>query len=390
MNKTVRDILIAVVAIIITAVAVYMTYYYVIMNSDDNAFANLINAGNESMSSNDYLNAVDNYNKALDYEPENKEIRDAIAHAYIMYAGTLGNSPEAIEAYNNALIYNTANTNAYWGITGIYEENGDEDSVLSTLQDGYINTGDENMKIKADNILIERERIRAEEEAIAAEEAERLALEESHNDLLSKLIVLFEEETPNYDDIKEMLRTEEFVQMVDEVIGKNNSFYYGARSDSGQREGKGIAVYADGYFYYGDYSADMRSGHGIYMRAVYSDSSSIGSYIFEGEWSNDLPNGNGTATSNFYKDRISSAELAKQVITGEYVNGLENGTMNLTGTTKSGATAKYTYSVEDGVAKKSSNDDSGVKGQYIIAKSSDGKSNLTSDGSKRGVEGFVE
>lgn len=390
MNKIVRNILIAVIAIIISVIAVYMTYYYVVMNSDDNAFANLINAGNDSMGSNDYLNAIDNYNKALDYEPENKEIKDAIAHAYIMYAGTLGNGPEAIEAYSNALIYNITNTNAYWGITGIYEDNGDEDNVLATLQNGYINTGDENMKIKADNILIERERIRAEEEALAAEEAERLALEESHNDLLSKLIVLFETENPNYDDIKEMLRTDEFIQMVDEVIGKNNSFYYGARNDAGQREGKGIAVYADGYFYYGDYSADQRSGHGVYMRAVYSDSSSIGSYIFEGEWADDMPNGNGTATSNFYKDRISSAGLAKQVITGTYVNGLENGTMNLTGTTKAGGTAKYTYTVEDGVAKKSSNEDSGVKGQYIIAKSSDEKSNLTSDGSKRGVEGFVE
>jgi len=390
MNKTVRNILIIVIALIISVIAIFMTYYYVVMNSEDTAFANLINEGNDSMNSNDYLKAIDNYDKALDYEPENKDIKDAIAHAYIMYAGTLGDSPEAIEAYNNALVYNVSNTNAYWGITGIYENNGDEDNVLATLQNGYINTGDENMKIKADNILIEREKIRAEEEALAAEEAERLALEESHNDLLSKLIVLFETDSPNFDDIKEMLRTDEFIQMVDEVIGKDKSFYYGARNDAGQREGKGIAVYADGYFYYGDYSADKRSGHGIYMRAVYSDSSSIGSYIFEGEWSEDMPNGNGTATSNFYKDRISSAGLAKQVISGAYVNGLENGTMNLTGTTKAGGTVKYTYSVTDGVAKKSSDEDSGVKGQYIIAKSSDEKSNLTSDGSKRGVEGFVE
>ena len=64
--------------------------------------------------------------------------------------------------------------------------------------------------------------------------------------------------------------------------------------------------------------------------------------------------------------------------------------MNLTGVAKSGASVKYTYKVENGVAVKSSNEDSQIKGQYIIAKSSDGKSNLTSDGSKRGVEGFLE
>ena len=241
-----------------------------------------------------------------------------------------------------------------------------------------------------DNIEIERARIKAEQEAIEAEEAQKLAIEESHNDKLSRLIVLFQEENPDMDAIKDMIRTEEFVDMVDEVIGNDNSFYYGDRDESGKRSGKGIAVYQDGYYYYGEFEDDMRSGHGIYIRAVYSESSSIGSYIFEGEFANDKPNGNGKAVSNFYKDKISASGLAKQEITGAFVDGLENGTMNLVGVTKGSATVKYTYKVENGVAVKSSKEDSGIKGQYIIAKSSDEKSNLTSDGSVRGVEGFVE
>ncbi len=158
----------------------------------------------------------------------------------------------------------------------------------------------------------------------------------------------------------------------------------------GMRSGTGMAVYAAGYFYYGDFADAARSGNGIIIRAVYAESSAIGSFIFEGTFANDKPNGKGTATSNFYKDKISSAELVKQVITGEYVDGLENGSMTLNGLTKGGATVKYSYKAENGIAAKSSNDDSGIKGQYIIAKSSDGKSNLTSDGSKRGVEGFVQ
>ena len=82
--------------------------------------------------------------------------------------------------------------------------------------------------------------------------------------------------------------------------------------------------------------------------------------------------------------------MTKQVISGSYKDGLENGTMTLSGTLKAGGSVKYTYKAANGVAEKSSNEDSGVKGQYIIAKSSDESSNLTSDGSKRGVEGFVE
>ena len=389
MSKLVRNIIIGVVIVLVAISAIFITYYVTVMHSKDNAIAILINDGNSAMDAASYQEAIDKYNEALDFEPENRDLKDAIAHAYILLAGTLGNGPEAIQAYQNALVYNASNTNAYWGMASIYENNDDEDNLLLTLQTGYVNTNDDNMKIKADNIEIERARIQAEEEARLAEEAERAALEEAHNDKLSRLIVLFQTDKPNMDDIKEMIRSEEYVDMVDEVIG-SNSFYYGDRDESGRRSGKGIAVYADGYYYYGDYSEDMRNGEGIYIRGVYSDSSSIGSYIFEGTFSNDKPNGKGTATSSFYKDKIGESGLAKQVITGEYLDGLENGTMNLTGTTKGGATVKYTYKVESGIAVKSSNEDSGIKGQYIIAKSSDEKSNLTSDGSKRGVEGFLD
>ena len=390
MDKIVRNVIIGIIVVLIGVSSVFITYYVTVMHSQDNAIAIIVNEGNDAMNEGAYQKAIDRYNEALDFEPESRELKDAIAHAYVMLAGTLGNGPEAVAAYQNALTYNPSNTNAYWGMAGIYENNGDEDNVLMTLQTGYVNTNDSNMKVKADNIEIERARIKAEQEAIAAEEAEKRALEEAHNDKLSKLIALFQTDKPDMDDIKEMIRTEEFVDMVDEVIGKDKSFYYGDRDENGKRSGKGIAVYADGYYYYGDYADDMRNGEGIYIRAVYAESSSIGSYIFEGTFSNDMPNGKGTATSNFYNAKISSAGLVKQVITGEFVDGLENGTMNLTGTTKAGSTVKYTYKVENGVAVKSSNDDSGIKGQYIIAKSQDEKSNLTSDGSKRGVEGFIE
>lgn len=390
MNKTVRNVLIGVIAVLLIICGVFITYYVTVVNSQDNAMAVLVEEGNNAMDASSYQVAIDKYKEALEYDPESRQLKDAIAHAYIMYAGTLSGGPEAVEAYQNALSYNASNTNAYWGMAGIYEANGDEDNELLVLQTGYVNTNDNDMKVKADNIEIERARIQAEEEARLLEEQERLELEASHNDKLSKLIALFQVDKPNLDSIKEMIRSEEFVDMVDEVIGKNNSFYYGDRDENGKRSGKGIAVYENGYYYYGDYADDMRNGNGIYIRAVYSDSSSIGSYVFEGTFSNDKPNGKGTATSNFYKDKIGESGLAKQVITGEYVDGLENGSMTLIGNTRSGGTVKYTYSVDNGVAKKSSNEDSGIKGQYIIAKSQDEKSNLTSDGSKRGVEGFVE
>lgn len=388
MNKTASTILISVIALVLTGAICYGTYCAVSYRSDANKMAEELNEGNGYMEKGDYLSAIASYDAALEYDPENQELRDAIAHAYVMLGSVYGSSDEAIDAYQNALLYNITNTNAYWGVANIFEERGQEDNVLSALNTGYENTGDENMKLKADAIIAERERIKAEEEAKAREEAELAAIEEARGAVLSKVMAAFD--AGDIDDVKELLRTEEVKDLADEIVNEETSYYYGAKDADGNRQGKGVALYLDGYFYYGDFDKNQRSGEGTWMRAVYSESSSIGSYIFKGHWENDLPNGTGEATSNFYKDRISASEMVKQVIKGEYTNGLENGKMSLSGSTKGGSAVQYSYTSEDGIAVKSSSEDSGIKGQYIIAKSSDGKSNLTSDGSKRGVEGFVE
>ncbi len=388
MNKAVALALKLITALVLVAAVMFGVYYGVSYFSDANKMAEQLEIGNQYMETGDYQFAIDAYDQALEFEPENTEVKSVISHAYVMLAGIYGDTDEAVDAYQKALLYDTKNTNAYWGIANIFEGRDEEDNVISALSTGYENTQDENMKVQLDAIAAERALIQAEEEAQAAEEAERAAAEAAHNGLLSELKTCFE--GGNMDDVKEMLRTEAYTDMADEIINEGDSFYCGDKNEAGEREGKGVAVYCNGYYYYGDYSANVRSGHGIWIRAIYSESSSIGSYIFEGEWSADMPNGKGTSTSSFYTNKISSAELAKQVITGNYSSGLEDGKMSMTGTSKGGATVKYTYTSNVGVAKQTSSEYSGIEGQYIIAKSSDEKSNLTSDGSKRGVEGFIQ
>lgn len=389
MSKVVKAVIISLIALIIGGTALFFIYYWTSFKAADNAFANVVNEGNDYMDKESYDSAISKYEKALEMEPENTDLRNALAHAYVCYATTMDDEDSAINAYQNALMYNGSNTNAFWGIIDIYDSRGDEDSVLDTLKSGYEATGDENMKIKADNIEAERARIIAEEEAAAAEEAERIALEESRNAMLLPVKELFEADPIDYDAIKDLIRTEEYAAFADEVISDDNCFYLGDRDDSGNKSGKGLAIYANGYYYYGDFANDVREGNGIYMRAVYTINSALGSFIYEGEFSNDKPNGHGVATSNYYKDRISAAELVKSVIEGNFKDGYEDGEMSLEGTKRGGGNVKYTYKVVDGVAEKSSDDNSGIEGQYIIAKSKDGKSNLTSDGSKRGIEGFI-
>ncbi len=387
-NNTILKVLEIIIGIGIMIAVWTGVYYAVRYNSDANRIGSIISEGNKHMEDGEYTEAIACYDEALEIEPESTELRQAIAHAYIQMATDQGASSQAVASYEQAILYDPGNKSPYWGIYTICEGMQDEDGILEILGRGYEATGDPNMQIIIDNINIERERIRVEEEERAREEAERLAIEEAHNDLLEKLYSCFE--AGDIDDVKEMVREEAFIEMTDEIVNKETSYYYGERDESGRRNGKGVAAYMDGYYYYGEFSEDIREGKGIWIRAVYSESSAIGSSIYEGEWSEDSPNGSGSVTSNYYADRVSSGGMTRQIISGSYKNGLENGSMTLTGTLKAGGSVKYRYKAYEGVAEKSSNEDSGVKGQYIIAKSDDESSNLTSDGSKRGVEGFVD
>lgn len=388
MNKKVATVLWIIIGTILVGAIMFGVYYGVSYYSEANKMAEELNIANSYMEQNDYISAIASYNAALEYDPENQDIRNTICNAYVSLGQLYGSSDEAIEAYQNALLYNIENKTAYWEVANIFEERGEETNMMSALTTGYENTGDESMKAKVDAINEEKARIQAEEEARQMEEEERAAIEEARAEVLSGVFKTFE--AGNIDDVKELLRTPDIKDFADEIVSEDVSYYYGSKDADGKRSGKGLAMYINGYFYYGDFENDQRSGEGTWMRAVYSDSSAIGSFIFKGTWENDKPNGAGEATSNFYKDKISANEMVKQIIKGEYKDGLENGSMNLSGATKGGASVNYTYKAEDGIAVQSSKEDSGIKGQYIIAKSSDGKSNLTSDGSKRGVEGFVE
>ena len=387
MNKKEALALKIFVGVVLVAALLFGAFYYESYRSVANEVADLLNKGNAYMDAECYSEAIDCYERALEHEEGNEQIKSAIVKAYMMMGETYGQDDEALLCYQNAIAYMPDNKTAYWSIANIYEARGDEDTMLEVLHKGFEATGDESMNAKVFDIEEERARIKAEEEARIAEEEAKRAEEEARAAKLEPLKQLFIDK--DYDAIKDKLREEEYVAFSDEVIG-DNSYYLGDFDTEGNREGYGIAVYENGYYYYGEFHGNVRSGHGVLMRASYSDSSSIGSFLFEGEWSDDKPNGNGVAKSNYFKDRISATDLATKEISGNYTNGLEDGTMTLVGTTRSGAKRKFTYKAKDGIAEKSSNDSSGVKGQYIIAQTEDKSESLTSDGSKRGVEGFAE
>lgn len=385
MNKTTRNVLIIIVMVTLVGALMLGVFYYSSYKSEANAVADIVNKGNAYMDGQLYEEAISCYEQALELEEGNEELTMAIVEAYMRLAESQGDSDEAIISYLNAISYNQNNKTAYWAISNIFENRGDQDSMLDILKQGFEDTNDSSMESKVLRIEEERARIEAEIAAMLEAENERIALEQERSEMLEPLVELFANE--DYDGLKEILRTDEYVSFSDEVIG-DASYYLGEYDEMNNRTGTGVAVYENGYYYYGEFENNVRCGHGVLMRAQYAESSSIGSFIFDGEWVDDKPNGIGSARSNYYKDRISGNDFTSKEITGNYTDGLEDGDMTLVGTTKSGSKNTFKYKTEAGVADKVSNEDSGVKGQYIIAVSGDQK--LTSDGSIRGVEGFVE
>jgi len=375
------------VGAVLVATLLFGTYYYASYKSTANEIADLINKGNAYMDAECYAEAIDCYERALEKEQDNDKIRSAIVKAYMSMAEGYGDGDEALLCYQNALGINPNNKTAYWSIANIYESRGDEDTMLDVLHKGFDDTGDESMNAKVFKIEEERARIQAEEEARIAEEEAKRAEEEARVAKLEPLKELFEQK--DYDALKDKLREEEYVAFSEEVIG-DNSYYSGDYDLDNKREGYGVAVYENGYYYYGKFHEDKREGEGVLIRAAYPEGSSIGSFIYDGEWKDDKPNGTGKAISNYFKDKISASDFATKEISGNYTDGLENGDMTLVGTKRNGEKRTFKYKTKDGVAEKSSNEASGVKGQYIIAQTDDKSESLTSDGSKRGVEGFVE
>ena len=375
------------VGVVLVATLLFGAYYYASYKSVANEVADQINKGNAYMEADCYQEAIECYEKALEYEQDNDRIRSAIVKAYMSMADSYGESDDALLCYQNALAVNPNNKTAYWSIANIYENRGDEDKMLEVLHQGFDDTGDETMNAKVFVVEEERARLQAEEEARIAEEEAKRAEEEARKEKLDPLKELFE--AKDYDGLKEKLREEDYIAFADEVIG-DNSYYSGDYDEDGNREGTGVAVYENGYFYYGEYHDGMREGHGVLFKAAYPEGSSMGSFLYDGQWDDDKPNGTGTAKSNYFKDRISASDFATKEISGNYTNGLENGEMTLIGVKRSGEKVTFKYKTTDGVAAKSSNESSGVKGQYIIAQTEDKKESLTSDGSKRGVEGFVD
>lgn len=116
-----------------------------------------------------------------------------------------------------------------------------------------------------------------------------------------------------------------------------------------------LGVYPDGFYYFGNWKDGERSGHGIWIQIPEDDSasgehSSLRYYMFEGEWANDAPNGEGVS-SRFFDDKNNEGSTSNKEdrISGNYTNGLANGSMSKNIMREDGSVITYTVNAVNGV-----------------------------------------
>lgn len=111
-------------------------------------------------------------------------------------------------------------------------------------------------------------------------------------------------------------------------------YYYGEQNAAGQPEGKGIAVYADNQYYYGEWKAGVRSGGGTWIHYhIHNTVNKNDPYLYHqyaGSWAEDLPDGEGSEHYDYDASLLKENKIYNTNLIGNYSQGLIHGDFYLT------------------------------------------------------------
>ena len=130
--------------------------------------------------------------------------------------------------------------------------------------------------------------------------------------------------------VNDLIRLERVRMLTKSLASSNEYYYYGETDASNVPNGKGLAIYADDTYYFGEWSKGLRSGNGMWLRIYPDGATNVGRYTgvlehqYNGQFKNDLPNGNGQEHYT-YKEGGASGELSIANAIGGFKNGYYSG-----------------------------------------------------------------
>lgn len=176
-------------------------------------------------------------------------------------------------------------------------------------------------------------------------------------------------EDSNQKALDDLANLDRFKAMSWQLKGTDKFYYYGDKNGAGQPQGKGIAVYADNQYYYGDWVGGKRSGNGTWMHYhihVTPGTTDIYTYHqYVGSWKNDLPDGEGSEHFDFNESLLKENEYYNSNLIGSYKEGLIDGEFYIT-TIESNQSMKEWEAEASGGAWLYQNDNVDPKGNRTV------------------------
>lgn len=159
--------------------------------------------------------------------------------------------------------------------------------------------------------------------------------------------------------VGDLIRLERLQEISAELSGTNKFYYYGSVDRLGRPSGKGVAVYADNTYYYGDWKDGLRHGNGMWLEvAIYTEDSEkenlgVVEHSYNGQWSKDFPNGEGqehfTYDYEILDEDFSNENKVIANVIGNFKNGYYHGEMYIMTTDAKGDTLDWTGNCQNGV-----------------------------------------
>ena len=166
---------------------------------------------------------------------------------------------------------------------------------------------------------------------VVIDEGDETDVSYSKEYILNEAYPYFEDN--NHDAIWDLAHLKRYVKLSSELKGTNKFYYKGDVNSAGRPDGKGLAIYEDNSYYYGEWSDGARSGDGRWFRFYIGEVSkrnALGKYTshsYAGEWADNLPNGQGAEHFDVDVTKIKGNEEVIQNVVGGFSNGLYDGDM---------------------------------------------------------------
>ena len=177
-------------------------------------------------------------------------------------------------------------------------------------------------------------------------------------------------EAGNMEAVEDLAYLPRYRAASEKLSGTTKYYYYGDTDENKRPNGKGLAMYTDNQYYYGEWKNGVRSGNGMWIKYyVYDQNAKAKDSIYlqhsySGTWANDLPNGDGAEHYDFIDENLEPYVGYNRNFIGNFKNGLYHGEIYITNYYSDHNTKEWSGTAKDGVWQPMGEKDD--KGQYPV------------------------